>query len=340
MDDLIGTPLHIDAFELLAQLPDGCVDLCFCDPPYNIGVFSKMPPDEYLAWCERWIAEASRVLAANGALWVVHSVPDVLCDISKIIERYGRGRVNFIAWDKWNGGLDNTRLRSETWGAYWKMVNNPGIRCFPQAAEYLVYHTDEGDWTAQCDRERGFIFEPLRAYLADEWRRAGFTFEQANEACGTASMAGRHFFSRSQWCLPTKEHYYSLREYANNHNHGGEYLRREYEDLRREYEDLRREYEDLRYTFNNPGKVSSVWQIPPAPRNGHPTPKPEALLARIIETTSNAGDLVLDFFAGSFTSAVVAQRLGRRWICGDYNAGYVALGERRLSEARQMELTL
>lgn len=151
-------------------------------------------------------------------------------------------------------------------------------------------------------------------------------------------MAGRHYFARSQWCLPTKEHYRELRHYANSHNHGGEYLRREYEDLRREYEDLRREYENLRYTFHNPGKVSSVWQIPPAPKNGHPTPKPEELLERVIETTSDPGDLVLDFFAGSFTTAVVAERLDRRWICCDNDTEWVELGQRRISQPQQTNL--
>jgi len=345
MNDLIGTPLHIDAFELLARLPDGCANLCFCDPPYNIGVFSKMPPGEYLAWCERWIAEASRVLAANGALWMCHKNPRILGKLSEMIEQHGRGIINWITWDKYNGAGD--------WQGYmdgFTVVES--LRSFQVMAEYLVYHTDEGSWAAQCDRERGFIFEPLRAYLDEERKRAGVDKIDVNVACGFSAtpggMASRHYFSQSQWQLPTAEHYAKMQELFNlRGNHGGEYLRREYEylrreyeDLRREYEDLRREYEDLRYTFNNPGKVSSVWQIPPAPRNGHPTPKPEALLARIIETTSNAGDLVLDFFAGSFTSAVVAQRLGRRWICGDYNADYVALGEQRLSEARQMELTL
>jgi adenine-specific DNA-methyltransferase len=44
------------------------------------------------------------------------------------------------------------------------------------------------------------------------------------------------------------------------------------------------------------------------------TPKPERLIARIIQIATNPGDLVLDFFAGSGTTAAVAQKMGRRWI--------------------------
>jgi adenine-specific DNA-methyltransferase len=44
------------------------------------------------------------------------------------------------------------------------------------------------------------------------------------------------------------------------------------------------------------------------------TPKPERLLARIIEVSSNAGDIVLDCFQGSGTTAAVAHKMGRRWV--------------------------
>jgi DNA modification methylase len=50
---------------------------------------------------------------------------------------------------------------------------------------------------------------------------------------------------------------------------------------------------------------------------GYPTQKPEKLLERIINTSSNPGDVVADFFCGGGTTPVVAQRLGRRWIACD-----------------------
>lgn len=50
---------------------------------------------------------------------------------------------------------------------------------------------------------------------------------------------------------------------------------------------------------------------------GYPTQKPEKLLERIIKSSSNKDDIVLDFFAGSGTTAAVAEKLGRKWICSD-----------------------
>jgi len=52
-------------------------------------------------------------------------------------------------------------------------------------------------------------------------------------------------------------------------------------------------------------------------RTGYPTQKPEALLARIIEASSNTGDIVADFFLGSGTTTAVAEKLDRRWVGSD-----------------------
>jgi len=52
-------------------------------------------------------------------------------------------------------------------------------------------------------------------------------------------------------------------------------------------------------------------------RIDYPTQKPEALLERILKASSNKGDLVADFFCGSGTTAAVAEKLGRKWICTD-----------------------
>jgi SAM-dependent methyltransferase len=49
-------------------------------------------------------------------------------------------------------------------------------------------------------------------------------------------------------------------------------------------------------------------------RVGYPTQKPEALLERIIKASSNEGDLILDCFCGSGTTAAVSEKLGRRWV--------------------------
>jgi site-specific DNA-methyltransferase (adenine-specific) len=65
----------------------------------------------------------------------------------------------------------------------------------------------------------------------------------------------------------------------------------------------------------------------------HATQKPEALIERLILASSAPGQLVVDPFVGSGTTAVVASRLGRRWLAGDADARYVGLARERLLAA-------
>ena len=67
-------------------------------------------------------------------------------------------------------------------------------------------------------------------------------------------------------------------------------------------------------------------------RIDYPTQKPEALLERIILSSSNQGDLVLDCFAGSGTTAAVAEKLGRRWIACDFGKHSIYIMQKRLLE--------
>lgn len=70
-------------------------------------------------------------------------------------------------------------------------------------------------------------------------------------------------------------------------------------------------------------------------RAGHKCQQPEALVERVVRACSDPGDLVLDPFGGSFTTAAVAKRLGRRWWSCDLSPAYVAAGRERVSAVRE-----
>ena len=72
-------------------------------------------------------------------------------------------------------------------------------------------------------------------------------------------------------------------------------------------------------------------------RENYPTQKPEDLLERAMLSSSNPGDLVLDCFIGSGTTAAVAQRLGRRWIGCDINKGAIQTTAKRIQELMQSQ---
>ena len=96
----------------------------------------------------------------------------------------------------------------------------------------------------------------------------------------------------------------------------------------------------LQYADDMPGvPLQNIWNdIPPvnpqaAERLGYPTQKPVALLERIVQASSNPGDLVLDPFCGCGTTIAAAQNLSRRWIGIDITHLSIALQKYRLGDA-------
>lgn len=110
------------------------------------------------------------------------------------------------------------------------------------------------------------------------------------------------------------------------------------EDGRRYREDPRKSGKTYRYYLDKGKLPEDVWTDIPslhhelAERLGYPTQKPEALLERIIQASSNRTDVVLDPFAGCGTSLVAAHRLGRQWIGVDISPTAVTLVKHRMSK--------
>ena len=99
-------------------------------------------------------------------------------------------------------------------------------------------------------------------------------------------------------------------------------------------------YTDLK-ALNDDLQMRSDWYIPLCTgkerlrvngEKAHATQKPEALLTRILLATTKLGDVVLDPFLGTGTTAAVAKRLGRRWIGIERDPQYAVLAERRITE--------
>ena len=101
-----------------------------------------------------------------------------------------------------------------------------------------------------------------------------------------------------------------------------------------------------RHTFNHDlinspdpsGQLSSVWRMRAVPRSekrhgGHPTQKPLRLVRRALLASTGEGDLVLDPFAGSGTTAVAAKELNRAFVGAELEEEFAALAERRLEAA-------
>lgn len=92
-------------------------------------------------------------------------------------------------------------------------------------------------------------------------------------------------------------------------------------------------------------KVDDVWRIPcmqPASKEwtGYPTQKHHELLERIIKLGSNENDLIADFFCGSGTTLLVAEKLKRRWIGCDISEYSIYLSQKRINKFHESKQDL
>ena len=310
-----------DCLNVLPHL--GKVDAIVTDPPYMNVLDAEWDRQwktraDFVAWLQKHLAAFSEVLAFNGSLFVFayhHMAARVEVAVS---ERFNV--LNHIVWQKPSGNAmrnDKEALRA------WLPLSERIIFAEHYGADNNA--KGEAGYVAKCDDLRGFVFEPLRKYLAEEFAALGWNAARLNAICGTASMAGRHYTARSQWELPTAEHYAKLQAAANGH------LRREYEDLRREYEDLRRPF-----AVTAQDQYSDVWIFKTAAQEGtqHPAQKPVALLKYMLTTATRANALVLDPFMGSGTTGVACVRTGRRFIGVEIEPKYFDIAVRRIEAAR------
>jgi adenine-specific DNA-methyltransferase len=301
----------------MREIIDGSVSLIATDPPYfrvkMAEDWDRQWPDvaAYLAWIGELCREWRRVLAPNGSLYVFASpemAAKVECKIGETFEI-----LNSIVWDKGDGSGAEKGARGGLTRTY---INQTERIIFAEHFGSDSHAKGEAGYEAKCDQLRGFIFEPLRAYIRGEMEAAGLVPRDINRAVGSSpsggGMASHYVGNTDQWELPTEEHYRSIKSIASG------YFRREYEDLRREYEDLRREYEDLRRPFcvNDSVPYTDVWDFPtvPARLGKHPCEKPLAMMEHIMGVSSRPGDLVLDCFAGSGVTGRACRNLGRRCV--------------------------
>lgn len=110
---------------------------------------------------------------------------------------------------------------------------------------------------------------------------------------------------------------------------------------KRKLVDYRKNPPQVYNSYKVPG---NVWEFPRVryrmpEYEDHPTQKPVALLERIIKASSNEGDLVLEPFAGTFTTSFVAKQLGRRSIGIELQEKYINIGNRRLGLKQKVSLT-
>lgn len=348
-----GLLFHGDNKEVLAHLLAngyrGKVNLVYIDPPFDSGANyvrrvhlrgqspTEMEAEPYslgeqTQYTDIWVNDAYlqfmyerllllRELLADGASIYVH--------LNNVRLHY----VKLLCDEVFGDQAFETQI-------IWKRVTAKGtnLKTFGEEFDTILYYSKNPDDKTWNTAHRGYSPEQLRSYfkyveLPDgSWRTLS-----AKELDNPDSIQGRRFS-----LIPTL-----------NINPDRPNLRYDFMGFLRTWKWTKSRMEEManqgliiqtspkalpqkkQYLDERPGMViNNLWTDIPntssSTRTGYPTEKNEELLKRIIATSSDPGDLVLDCFVGSGTTAAVAQKLGRRWIGCDINRGAIQTAAKRL----------
>ncbi len=247
-----NTVQNKDCLKGLAKLKDGCVDLAFADPPFNIGFEydeydDRLESDKYLEWCSEWISETVRVLKPNGTFWL--AIGDEYAAELKVQMQREHGLVcrSWVVW-YYTFGVNCKQKFSRSHAHLFHMVKDPK------------------DFT--------FNVEDIRVPSA---RQLVYGDKRANPK-------GR--LPDDTWILRPQ--------------------------------DLPEGFQPDDDTWYFP-RVAGTFKE----RAGwHGCQMPEQLLGRIVRACSHRGELVLDPFGGSGTTAAVAKKLGRDFLTFEMSSEY------------------
>ena len=157
-------------------------------------------------------------------------------------------------------------------------------------------------------------FESVRSYLETQMEKCG---GRKNWKAALGNAMGSHYFTKSQWCFPTKEAYEKLQAFAKGDAFKQDYdaFKQDYDALKQDYDALKQEFYSTRAYFDNAhDNMNEVWQfnkVSGEERHGHATPKPVDMIARAIKSSAPIGGLVLEPFGGSGSTLIAAHQTNR-----------------------------
>jgi site-specific DNA-methyltransferase (adenine-specific) len=280
-----------DSLVLLHRIPAHSVSLIFTDPPYHstkkdniYGDTSFEEDQHYLDWMAQFAVEWKRILRPNGSLFCC-CASEMAARLEVLFSREFN-ILSQVVWTKPNEpGFDG-----------WKQkMKKEALRQWYAHTERLIF--------AEPACEGNLHRSPCAHFLRETRRKAGMSTHDLAEIIGAYGRVN-HGGAVSNWeagrNIPSREQYAKLCAALVSTGKIGPMP--PYEDVVRPFMvDATKEFTD-------------VWTFPSVrPYKGkHPAEKPASMLEHAIEATTFVGDIVLDCFAGSGSTALAAIKLGRR----------------------------
>jgi adenine-specific DNA-methyltransferase len=319
--NLLFTGDSLDVLRILCEVPEyraiyrGKVKLVYIDPPFNTGRrssttttgWSTRPGCRSCASGCSSSGTCSRQTGPSGSISTTREQHRMRCLMDEVFAT--RGFVASVVWEKARGAKGDTHISTsqDYLAVYaldrdlWKRTRNLLPRSESQEARYANPDNDpRGPWRQGADGTAKSGSDDLRFPITlpsgrvvrppqgNFWRFTQSRFE-------TAVEEGRVHFGRKGDSMPVIKTYLAeIKDGVVPHSWWSSDEVGSNQEAKRDH---------LRKLF--PGVIPFA------------TPKPERLLQRVVHIASNKGDIVLDCFAGSGTTAAVAHKMGRRWVTSE-----------------------
>ena len=327
MQDKLNKIIQADCLEYLEHIPKQSINMILLDPPYNIShaKWDKWKiQNEYIEWLGSVFLECQRVLKDNGSFYFWHNDFQQMAQLQQWISQNTKFIFNsMISWIKPN-------FRPIAWK---NKKEDSSLRSWFNIQEYCLYYTFK-DSGSGLNVIQPLYFKKYLTYMTEQKNQINWACQDFNIFLGYKSIASHWFYNADN--IQLQPRFITKKDYEKLQTTG--FFQKTYEELRAEYEELRAEYEELRPRFNiqNGQDCNNVWYSKTHDAFGkgklHTCEKPQDLLQKIILTSTNENDIVLDCFAGGGSTAIASLETKRNFLCCEKEEKYVKIANERIEK--------
>lgn len=316
-DNLLFTGDSLDALRILNDVPEfrrhyrGKVKLVYIDPPFNTGqTFTHyddwMEHSTWLSFMRDRLLLIKDLLAPDGSVWVHLDDAEVHRMRCLMDEVFGAGNfVKSVIWEKVHNRKNDDKYLSSAHDQLLVYARDKKRLVFanlPATPEIRAMYKNpdsdpRGDWSSvpfSAQNERpNLTYAIVGPDGTAHMPPAGNCWRMTEDRYNALRADGRIYFGQNGKGRPRMKQFWS--ESADR----GVIPRTIWD------------HEEVGHTQGAKAEMKGLF---PGARSLFDTPKPEALLQRIIHVATDEGDIVLDCFGGSGTTAAVAHKMGRRWV--------------------------
>lgn len=282
--------------------------------------------DGLAEWYEPHIKSWSELSTPQTTLWFWNTELG-WATVHPIIQKYGW---EFKSCNFWNKGLSHVAGNTNT-----KTLSH-----LPIVSEVCVQYVKKASFNIKDSNLS------MQEWLRHEWARTGLPFSKTNEACGVVDAATRKYFTKCHlWYMPPSEAFEKIVTYANTY---GKPEGRPYFSIDGKKPLTAKDWDRQRAKFYCPFGSTNVWEMPQLRnkerlKNGnkavHLNQKPIAIIRRIIEMTSDKGDVIWEPFGGLFTAAIASIQLERECYSSEIDTNVFNIGKNRVQTELDNELS-